>query len=222
MRVTPGHADGSSAPPQPNTCTATRIWGPAPAGNVLTQTKSTTKATARSRHSLSLQNSKCSLENVQLCLVCCPSTAEDLRSCLLARSGQILVPASAPALPHIQHRYPGGLIIPEAPRSCWRIYFPAPRTRCPCRVGAAGELLADPNPSSLLKFPPSNVVPPKAPRLQGRKKFQELFGDASMDSPGTVSSRCLLCSKGSLQTPTPERQTQIHELVGRNGNLMPF
>lgn len=134
VRMIPVHTDGSSAPPQPNTCAATRVWAPAPAGNVLIHTKSTTKAMGRSSHSL--QNSKCALENFQLYLVSCPSMIEDLWSCLLPRSGQIIIPASAPALPHIHHLYPRDLIIPEAPRSCWRIYFPAPRTCCPSRVGA--------------------------------------------------------------------------------------
>lgn len=81
VRMIPVHTDGSSAPPQPNT---TRIWGPAPAGNVLVRPKAPPRPWLGAAQAVP-KTPKFS-GNFQLSLVSCPSMIKDFWSCFLPRS----------------------------------------------------------------------------------------------------------------------------------------
>lgn len=149
VRMIPVLTDGSSAPPQPNT---TRIWGPAPAGNVLIRPKlHQGHGWEQHRPCPKLQGS---LENFQLNLVSLIHDQGFLELLLAQVRGRSLIIDllqpflhPSPLSQGFNHAQP----IPEAPRNCWRIYLFLSRTYCPSRVGAAGT----PHPS---KGPKNSLI----------------------------------------------------------------
>lgn len=107
------------------------------------------------------QSSKRSLGNFQLCLASCPSTIEDRGP----DQGWIMVPASAPALPHIHHPYPGCLIshdpFPRLPGTAAGFLSLHPDaasgTRCPSK--------------NLPKFPSFKRFSSESPRFAGHEEI---------------------------------------------------